>query len=538
MDRDERYEVNSNGELVVGIPQTLGSNERKEMIANLFSINGWSYNLLKEYSSSHYHIRLNNRNLNCSKEFHLFHGNVRKEDPERNRKEKKIQLGSNNDPRDFFDNALILGFYVFDYKESLNESVIVAWPVEKEKNYPANPSLRVNMETDILTAKNMGYYVDNITGKRIVAFRPEFIYHYIEEYKSLHYSKEKIIKEMYDSKDEINLEDKIGTNKLFYGIPGCGKSWHIENEELGNVDKEHNVFRTTFYLDYSNSDFIGQIYPKVDDNGNVTYERVPGPFTKALERALSTNEMVYLVIEEINRGNAAAIFGDVFQLLDRLSENKDGRVPGDSEYPVSNEFIESYLKKKGISFVADKIFIPHNLTLFATMNTSDQNVFPLDTAFKRRWNMEKIITEWDKVDVRKDMFVPFSNITWEEFARSINKRMLEKNNNDDIFISEDKQMGPYFVKKEMLSLEENDCDINKLKSFVSNVMDYLYNDVTKFDHKILFNKDIYSYDKLYDIILNYKDSSNKNLFNNIFNFSIEGSLDKLDNEEDENNEGY
>lgn len=191
---------------------------------------------------------------------------------------------------------------------------------------------------------------------------------------------------------QSNSKDIKGYNKIYYGIPGCGKSYYIENTVLKDVDKDNDVFRTTFYLDYSNSDFIGQIYPVVKD-GNVTYEPKPGPFTKALEQALrNPDRMIYLVIEEINRGNAAAIFGDIFQLLDRLKENRDDRVVGDSEYPVANEFIEGYFEKvnetleedEKIKFTKNKIFIPHNLTLLATMNTSDQNVFPLDTAFKRR----------------------------------------------------------------------------------------------------------------------------------------------------------
>lgn len=191
-----------------------------------------------------------------------------------------------------------------------------------------------------------------------------------------------------------NQDSKKGYNKIYYGIPGCGKSYHIENTVLDGVDKENNVFRTTFYLDYSNSDFIGQIYPVVDGD-KVKYEPIPGPFTKALERALTNkDEMIYLVVEEINRGNAAAIFGDTFQLLDRLKENKNGRVIGDSEYPISNAFIEDYLRKQGVEFVPGNIYIPHNLTLLATMNTSDQNVFPLDTAFKRRWNREKVTSDW------------------------------------------------------------------------------------------------------------------------------------------------
>lgn len=242
-----------------------------------------------------------------------------------------------------------------------------------------------------------------------------------------------------DDTNDVNVNDLIGINKIYYGIPGCGKSFHIEDEVLKEVDKEHDVFRTTFYLDYSNSDFIGQIYPVVGDDGSVSYEEKPGPFTKALERALrKPKKMIYLVIEEINRGNAAAIFGDTFQLLDRLKKDRDGRVAGDSEYPVNNEFIEGYFKKNNVPFNSDKIYIPHNLTLLATMNTSDQNVFPLDTAFKRRWDREKVMTDWNEVGNIKNLYIPYTDVTWEKFATTINDKMLEDNEDSDVSVSEDK----------------------------------------------------------------------------------------------------
>ena len=327
---------------------------------------------------------------------------------------------------------------------------------------------------------------------------------------------------------------KVGYNKIFYGIPGCGKSYHVENKVLKDVNKKDNVFRTTFYLDYSNSDFIGQIYPHVEDK-KVTYEPIPGPFTKALERALSTDEMVYLVIEEINRGNAAAIFGDTFQLLDRLKkDNPDGRLTGDSEYPISNAFIEGYFDKRNkdieksggvnkINFTKGRIIIPHNLTILATMNTSDQNVFPLDTAFKRRWDREKFVTEWAKVGDIKKMYIPCSSITWEQFATTINNKMLQESQNGDVAISEDKQMGPYFIHENMLSKVENTGTNDDLIAFVSNVLDYLYNDVTKFDHSILFDKKIISYDMLYEKMRVY-DQTGNDLFEGIFKDSVEKAL--------------
>ena len=335
------------------------------------------------------------------------------------------------------------------------------------------------------------------------------------------------------------FNDSIGFNKIFYGIPGCGKSYKIDamlNHKPEFVDEsiknkivkkanESDIIRTTFYLDYSNSDFIGQIYPCVEkvevnnDDGSVdyksivTYKRIPGPFTKALLRAYQhlidkDNSQVYLIIEEINRGNAAAIFGDTFQLLDRKN--------GDSEYPINNEFIESYLKENldnieslPPSYNLEKIMIPHNLTIFATMNTSDQNVFPLDTAFKRRWNRERITNDWENVGHIKDMYVPYTDITWENFAKTINKEMISQSINKDAPISEDKQMGAYFANEDMLTDGPMEKDDVKLSNFENNILDYLYNDVTKFDHSILFEKQLNSIDNIYERINLYIDAINE-----------------------------
>lgn len=330
-----------------------------------------------------------------------------------------------------------------------------------------------------------------------------------------------------------------GYNKIFYGIPGCGKSYKIDamlNHKPEFVDEaiknkivkkadESDIIRTTFYLDYSNSDFIGQIYPCVEkvevsnDDGSVdyksivTYKRIPGPFTKALLRAYQhlidkDKSQVYLIIEEINRGNAAAIFGDTFQLLDRKN--------GDSEYPINNEFIESYLKENldnieslPSSYNLEKIMIPHNLTIFATMNTSDQNVFPLDTAFKRRWNRERITNDWGKVGHIKGMYIPYTDITWENFAKTINKEMISQSIKKDAPISEDKQMGAYFASEDMLTDGPMEKDDVKLSNFENNILDYLYNDVTKFDHSILFEKQLNSIDNIYERINLYIDAINE-----------------------------
>lgn len=304
-------------------------------------------------------------------------------------------------------------------------------------------------------------------------------------------------------------QDRVsgGINKIYYGIPGCGKSYKIsamlgfkegfqDDAKLMGITQtvaEENIFRTTFYLDYSNSDFVGQLMPKTE-RGKVYYKPVFGPFTKALKRACETSEMVYLIIEEINRGNAAAIFGDIFQLLDRYKEDMNGHKKGDSMYPITNDFIEDYLGiEKG------RVIIPSNLTILATMNTSDQNVFPLDTAFKRRWDRERVVPNWndEKIQDFVERYVPFTDIKWRKFAGIVNKALSEESK--DGMILEDKQLGPFYVGKDVLTEKPGEQDETKLYGFVNNVVDYLYNDVTKFEHAILFEA-FNGYDDLYDQI--------------------------------------
>lgn len=307
----------------------------------------------------------------------------------------------------------------------------------------------------------------------------------------------------------------IGYNKIFYGIPGCGKSYKVsamlahekefveeaKKNKIYNPVDEMDIIRTTFYLDYTNSDFVGQIYPVVGDKG-VTYEYIPGPFTNALIKAFKNpGKMIYLIIEEINRGNAAAIFGDIFQLLDRLKVEKYGRLVGDSEYPIDNDFIMKCLNKEGVYL--DKVYIPSNLTIFATMNTSDQNVFPLDNAFKRRWERERVVSDWDKCGF-KEKIIPYTDITWEEFAIGINRQIIAET--DKGIVTEDKQMGAFFAKEEMFIDKEKQDEIpdedknQKLLSFTNNVLEYLYCDVTKFEHSVLFNKNLKSFDDVVTVV--------------------------------------
>lgn len=422
-----------------------------------------------------------------------------------------------------------------DYIISLENSEEEISKISFREDSSGNTGTQVNIPASMIPSKDFER-IRTSKGFNLAFINKKIIKNYLKIFdnRGLYLIKEK----------KQVLNDKIGYNKIFYGIPGCGKSYYIEHEVLKNVDKEHNVFRTTFFLDYSNSDFIGQILPKVD-NGNVTYEPIPGPFTQALERALTVeNEMVYLVIEEINRGNAAAIFGDVFQLLDRLKEDYDDRVIGDSEYPITNEFIETYFQKQikegaKINYTKGKIFIPHNLTILATMNTSDQNVFPLDTAFKRRWDKKRIIPDWDKVAF-KDLYIPFTKYTWKEFVELINKKMIDES--IDGMIMEDKQIGPYFISKDLLATESEKDDVDKnkekLERFVNNVIDYIYSDVSKFDRENWFDSNI-TFDDIFNAVCKYEtdEATKEKSFCGNGEFCLKLNNSNNNNEQDTNEEG-
>lgn len=286
-----------------------------------------------------------------------------------------------------------------------------------------------------------------------------------------------------DPEEDANTSRVIGGyNKIYYGAPGCGKSF-IVNKTLDDANvPAKNRIRVTFHPEYANCDFVGQILPTIEKKVNestgeetevVKYIFNPGPFTLALERARQTNDMVYLIIEEINRGNAAAIFGDLFQLLDREKDATKSNF-GESEYPICNVNIQKYLKMAE----DEKLVIPSNLTIFATMNTSDQNVFTLDTAFKRRWSFEQISN-----DIKKDAehkykgyFVPGTDVTLETFLTVINAEILKHK-----ITSEDKRMGKYFISKDCLT--ETQCDISDAKMeaemFAYKVLEYIWNDVCR-----------------------------------------------------------
>lgn len=308
--------------------------------------------------------------------------------------------------------------------------------------------------------------------------------------------------------------DFVGENIIYYGVPGCGKSSLVQ-QEVEEPGKYKNGYRILFHPEYTYSDFIGQLLPKREADGKVTYEFEPGPFSEILKQALNNlDENYYLVIEELNRGNAPAIFGDIFQLLDRLNENKGEYVEGDSRFPIKNNQILDYINKDITTEKLERLYIPHNLSIFATMNTNDQNVFTLDTAFKRRWHFKRITNKFDNQHKYKDKEIGKTKIEWQTFVEKINEQICDV---PDLGINnEDKQIGKYFLSEK--EIESDDM-------FAEKLLPYLWEDVLKFNKYEIFNKD---YKTLEQLIDGYKMNGMK-IFN--FNFSSEEVKDesKLEN---------
>ena len=299
-------------------------------------------------------------------------------------------------------------------------------------------------------------------------------------------------KENLNEKISKEIEEKgyLRQNVVFYGVPGCGKSYRINKllhlDDKGNSLDTKYYKRILFHPEYLYSDFVGQLRP-VTKGKNITYQFAPGPFTEILCDAYKDREHEYfLIIEEINRGNAPAIFGDLFQLLDR----KDSGV---SEYSIDNKDILDYFKRESkkddtgamaqvVETIEDGIRIPKNLTIFATMNTCDQNVFTLDTAFKRRWRMSRIVNDFDKDSSISEWKISFKSdgFLWKEFAKAVNDAIL--NNCNDGTAAEDKQLGTHFIKE---------CDLTPARRFAEKVLLYLWDDVAKYDKSQLFDTNKY-----------------------------------------------
>lgn len=366
---------------------------------------------------------------------------------------------------------------------------------------------------------------------------------------------------------------------IYYGVPGCGKSYKVNKdinkklEEHNITDKEYHKVRCVFHPEYSNADFVGQIFPKIEEKTNadgssssvVVYEFKPGPFTEIIRRAYQNpDDPFFLIVEEINRGNSAAIFGETFQLLDRIKKDEpidnsteNTYCEGWSSYGIDNQDINAYIrdqqrkntdKQKGhclkvdggcssseqeekirlypfVNIISEKlntswvhkegdevkqemnklhftantaIRLPPNLSIYATMNTSDQNVFTMDNAFQRRFKFKMIENELDNA-AQYDIIIGRNNenetsteVRWGSFRKWINKKILSQNTT--LSKSEDKCLGGWFIASDAVNTDENgkvtEYENISREDFAEKVLKYLWYDIFKRNTgDAIFNKD-------------------------------------------------
>ncbi len=281
-------------------------------------------------------------------------------------------------------------------------------------------------------------------------------------------------------------------NRIVFGAPGTGKSHRLKVDAARLLEGTRGTFeRVTFHPDYTCSQFVGAYKPVSDESGEIRYEFVPGPFMRVYVSALRSGKSKdpqphLLLIEEINRARVAAVFGDVFQLLDRDAD-------GVSEYEIqATEDIRRYLADElgGKPDNYRSICLPDNLFLWATMNSADQGVFPMDTAFKRRWNFEYLgINENDsgiRCTVKLGTGEDEVSTDWNCLRRAINEKLAR-----EYRVNEDKLLGPYFFAGRVIRTcgadgEAADPELF-LMAFKSKVIMYLYEDAARQHRQRLFS---------------------------------------------------
>lgn len=284
------------------------------------------------------------------------------------------------------------------------------------------------------------------------------------------------------------LHTKYEANRIFFGAPGTGKSHTLNEEKNDLLTNKNNYERVTFHPDYSYANFVGaykpvSVYNFTTQKKEIEYKYVPGPFMRTLVKALKSGlsshpEIHLLIIEEINRANVAAVFGDVFQLLDRKNNV--------SEYFIqTSEDMRKYLADEfnGNPNDFETIKVPDNMYIWATMNSAYQGVYPMDTAFKRRWNFTYLgINNNENIINDKEITFNGKPCKWNNVRKSINNYLSLMN------INEDKLIGPFFIKPEDITDDRFD------EVFKNKVLMYLFEDAGKQRRNRLFkNKsNIYS----------------------------------------------
>lgn len=314
-------------------------------------------------------------------------------------------------------------------------------------------------------------------------------------YKKYYWSKESgessaTTEEYIPIRFNTGYQSSFERNRILFGAPGTGKSFTLNREKDLLLTDGGEYERVTFHPDYSYANFVGTYKPvpckDSDGKDAITYSYVPGPFMRTYVKALQNSRTdapkpFLLVIEEINRANVAAVFGDVFQLLDRGDDEV-------SEYPIqASEDIKKYLAGElgGNPDDYAEIRIPDNMFIWATMNSADQGVFPMDTAFKRRWDFTYLgIDDSEAGIVGKKVVLGQGDyrriVEWNTLRKAINNELLTYK------VNEDKLMGPYFISRKNLPEGEMIDSAVFTRIFKNKVIMYLFDDAAKQKRITLF----------------------------------------------------
>lgn len=416
------------------------------------------------------------------------------------------------------DGTLNLNNNFFEYESFLNFREAIAAVYPKTKSLSDNDLLNLSTKS-----QNYGEINENLRGK-FLNNKGESAEHnfrtHIQAYLRFLYVKDggeildpakwESTRQESSKKNGINSIVKDGSEKkilehqkISFGAPGTGKSFKINNDAIVEFPGRHE--RVTFHPNMSYGQFVGifKPFPLKDKPSKITYKFVSGVLIKQLVKALLDPDEKYLIIiEEINRANVSAVFGDMFQLLDRKSD-------GESEYPITisedlklhfemdyNE--EEVSKLKGIfgEDFENGLQFPKNFYIWATMNSADQGVMPMDTAFKRRWSMEYVGVDSGAENIPFGAMV--KDTEWDKVRRTLNEMLI------GLGVPEDKLMGPFFISK--AALEAGDIS----EEFKNKVISYIFDDAAKTKRDKFFNVD--KKDMIFSKILEKFDNDGLSIF--------------------------
>lgn len=509
-------QINPDGSTVVDAePAKVEFSSQEQIIKSAFTSQGWA---LLDYVGDElkrtHRIKVEKSGETIEAVLYVF-APLNYSAPRGDKSEKRVQLGTptgadkakrDSDfalPRDGSPRCALLGIY-----KRGNLTLFGAWPSSNYVGHGTNPNIWIKGRL-LAAAARVGIAQEkNASGHLLCAFVPDMLPAYLHGLAWFHGATATAGHAVEDSSidDEVGENDitelpkndvpaDMPRNRIVYGAPGTGKSHKIDAEVNAHFGATLLHERVTFHPDYTYGQLVGSYRPvpiyregsvpllaadKVSDAGKyeplIDYAFVPGPFLRLLVRASKNpNHNFVLVIEELNRANAPAVFGEVFQLLDR-----DSKGVGKFSVVMPTE-AGDYLRSHDLP---SSVQLPANLYLWATMNSADQGVMPLDAAFKRRWTFEYVpLNASEQVTAGWMIHLAFlgRSVPWNAFRAAINDHLRKRD------VPEDRLLGPFFMRQDELASGQ---------AFTNKLLLYLRDDVVRHNPEALFKGASLSYGAL------------------------------------------